>query len=85
MHGRLSCLTTVHLFAPLKFLDNRVRKYKRCSFSCGMEKYSTCPRNKVFAFWLYQQEYINWLYILDNHLSQRMLMWVYIWPRFISV
>ena len=27
----------------------RVRKYKRCSFSCGMEKYSTCPRNKVFA------------------------------------
>ena len=40
-YGRLSCRSTVHLFAPLKVLDNRVRKYKRCSFSCGMEKYST--------------------------------------------
>ena len=40
-YGRLSCRSTVHLFVPLKVLDNRVRKYKRCSFSCGMEKYST--------------------------------------------
>ena len=36
-YGRLSCRSTVHLFAPLKIFANRVRKYKRCSFSCGME------------------------------------------------
>ena len=29
-----------------KISTNRVRKYKRCSFSCGMEKYSTCPRKR---------------------------------------
>ena len=37
------------LIVPLKILDNRVRKYKRCSFECGIGKYSTRPRNKVFA------------------------------------
>ena len=26
------------------------RKYKRCSFECDIGKYSTCPRNKVFAY-----------------------------------
>ena len=34
-HVGLSCQSTVHLFAPLKIFDNRVRKYKRCSFSYG--------------------------------------------------
>ena len=49
-----SCvLSTVHFFAPLKDLDSRVRKYKRCSLSCGMGKYSTCPRKKVFGRVLY--------------------------------
>ena len=46
-YGRLSCRSTVHLFAPLKIFDNRVRKYKQCSFSCGMEKYSTCRRTSA--------------------------------------
>ena len=50
-YGRLSCRwSTVHFFARVKVLDSRVRKYKRCSFSCDMEKYSTCPRKKVFAW-----------------------------------
>ena len=39
-------LSTLHFSAPLKYLDSRVRKYKRCSFECGNVKYSTRPRNK---------------------------------------
>ena len=38
------------LLCAVKSFGNRVRKYKRCSFPCGIEKYSTCPRNKVFAY-----------------------------------
>ena len=40
-YGRRSSRSTVHLFTPLKVLDNRVRKYKQCSFSRGMEKHCT--------------------------------------------
>ena len=50
LHGFLNvildCLT-IRCFGHV--LDSRVRKYKRCSFSCGMGKYSTCPRSNVFA------------------------------------
>ena len=51
-YGRLSCRSTVHFFARLKVLDSCVRKYKRCSFSWVMDKYSTSPRNKVFVLFL---------------------------------